>query len=94
MKISGLIWLEGIVEKIIQKHRVSQEEIREVFRNSSHYRFVEKGHRAGENVYSALGETDAGRYLVVFFVHKKNQQALVVSARDMTRPERARYEKR
>jgi hypothetical protein len=30
-------------------------EVREILRTSSQFRFVEKGHRGGENVYSALG---------------------------------------
>jgi len=71
LKLSGIIWLEEIVEKIARKHHVSQEEIREVLRNSSHFRFVEKGHRQGENVYAAMGQTNAGRYLIIFFVRKK-----------------------
>jgi uncharacterized DUF497 family protein len=41
-----------------------------------------------------VGRTDAGRYLIVFFVRKKTQQALILSARDMTRSERRRYEKK
>jgi uncharacterized DUF497 family protein len=93
LKITGVIWLREIVEKIIVKHRVTQDEVREVLRNSFHFRFVEKGHRQDENVYSAMGQTDAGRYLIVFFVRKKSQQALIVSARDMTVSERKRYEK-
>ena len=94
MKLSGIIWLEEIVEKIERKHHVTQHEIREILRSSSHFRFVEKGHRRGENVYSALGQTSAGRYLIVFFVRKKTHQALIVSARDMTDSERRRYEKK
>jgi uncharacterized DUF497 family protein len=94
LKISGIIWLETIVEKIARKHHVSQSEIREVLRTSSHFRFVEKGHRHGENVYAAMGQTSAGRYLIVIFVRKKTQQALILSARDMTRSERRRYEKK
>jgi uncharacterized protein len=93
LKISGVIWLEEIVEKIERKHRVTQDEVREILRGPSHFRYVEKGHRVGENVYSAMGQTDAGRYLIVFFVRKKTQQALIVSARDMTDSERKRYEK-
>jgi uncharacterized DUF497 family protein len=93
LKLSGLIWLKEIVEKIEHKHRVSQNEVREILSGPSQFRFVEKGHRAGENVYSAMGQTTAGRYLIVFFVRKKSQQALVVSARDMTASERRRYEK-
>jgi uncharacterized DUF497 family protein len=94
LKLSGFIWLEEIVEKIERKHRVTQEEVREILKTSSHFRFVEKGHRSGENVYSALGQTSGGRYLIVFFVRKKTRQALPISARDMTRAERRRYEKR
>ena len=71
MNISGIIWLREIVEKINRKHRVEQEEVREILRGSSHFRFVEKGHQRGENVYSAMGQTSAGRYLIVFFIHKK-----------------------
>ena len=94
MKLSGIIWLEEIVEKIEHKHRVTREEVREVLNGSSHFRFVEKGHRREENVYSALGQTRAGRYLIVFFVRKKTGQALPISARDMTGGERRRYEKK
>jgi uncharacterized protein len=79
LKLSGIIWLEEIVDKIAIKHHVTQEEVREILGNSSHFRFVEKGHRRGENVYSALGQTSAGRYLVVFFVRKMTHQALIVS---------------
>jgi uncharacterized protein len=86
--------LQEIVEKINVKHRVTQDEVRDVLRISSHFRFVEKGHRQGENVYSALGQTSAGRYLIVFFVRKKTGQALPISARDMTSRERRRYEKK
>ena len=94
MKISGIIWLPEIVEKISRKHRVQQGEVREVLKSSSHFRFVEKGHQKGENVYSGMGQTSAGRYLVVFFVRKKSRQALILSARDMTASERRRYEKK
>lgn len=94
MKISGIIWLPEIIEKISRKHRVEQDEVREILRSSSHFRFVEKGHRKGENVYLAMGQTGGGRYLIVFFVRKRTQQALILSARDMTGSERKRYEKR
>ena len=94
MRISGLIWLEEVVEKLLQKHNVKQDEVSEVLKSSRHFRFGEAGHRAGENVYAALGQTEAGRYLIAFFVHKKNNQALILSARDMTDAERKRHEKK
>lgn len=36
----------------------------------------------------ALGQTDAGRYLTVLFIHKKTKGALILSARDMADKER------
>lgn len=91
MKIAGFIWLEDIVQKLIWKHSVETEEVRAIFLNNPRYRFVEKGHRKDENVYAAFGQTDAGRYLICFFVHKQDNRALVLSARDMTDAERKRY---
>lgn len=57
MNITGYIWYEDVIEKLDRKHGVRQQEVREVFADLPHYRFVEKGHRADENVYVALGET-------------------------------------
>ena len=94
MKITGFIWLRDVVQKLLQKHAVTQKEVAEVFANRPRFRFVEKGHRSGENVYVALGRTDAGRYLTVFFVYKKDKRALILSARDMTDTERRRYGKK
>lgn len=91
-RFEGFIWLEPIVEKLHVKHRVEVEEVAEVFERRPLFRFVEKGHRSGENVYSALGQTEAGRYLTVFFIRKKDHRALVVSARDMTPAERKHYD--
>ncbi len=94
MRITGIIWLAEVVAKLRWKHRVEQEDVRQIFSNSPKLRFVEKGHRRGENVYSAMAQTDAGRYLMVLFVHKRDSRALILSARDMTRAERKRYEKK
>lgn len=94
MKVTGFIWLDDIVEKLDWKHNVLPKEIREVFNNRPKFRFVEKGHRPGENVYFATGRTMGGRYLIIFFVYKHDKRALVLSARDMTRRERKRYERK
>jgi hypothetical protein len=34
MKIVGFIWLEEIVQKLIWKHSVEREEVREIFLNN------------------------------------------------------------
>jgi len=92
MYIDDFIWLPDIVEKIAAKHELTQDEVEEVFFGRPHFRFVESGFRAGEDVYAALGQTDAGRYVIVFFIYKPGHVALVVSARDMDSKERKRYE--
>ena len=91
MFIDDFVWLPDIVEKLEVKHRVSQDEVEEVFFAAPKYRFVESGHRLGEDVYSAGGQTDNGRYLLVFFIHKSNNTALILSARDMDSGERKRH---
>ena len=94
MKIAGFIWIDYIVEKLHWKHQVSQEEIWEVLDNRPKFRFAEKGHPTGEDVYFAKGQTMAGRYLITFFVYKKDKRALVLSAREMTDKERRQYERK
>ncbi|MFQ5685956.1 MAG: BrnT family toxin [Candidatus Scalindua sp.] len=94
MKIEGIIWIDEIIYKLLRKHNVRQNEVKEILNQRPQFRFVEKGHRKGENVYAAMGQTHAGRYLMVFFVYKKNKQALILSARDMTRAERTKYGKK
>jgi uncharacterized DUF497 family protein len=93
LNVRGIIWIEEFVEKLARKHGVTRDEVRQVLRDrKTKYRFLEKGHERGENVYAALGQTSAGRYLIVFFVRKRDGRALVVSARTMTDAERKRYE--
>ncbi len=60
MKITGIIWLEDIVEKLETKHAIKPIEIAEVLGNQPWFRFVEKGYRPTENVYAAFGQTEAG----------------------------------
>lgn len=92
--IDDFIWLSDIVDKLATKHHVSQDETEEIFFNRPGFRFVERGCRPGEDVYSAAGQTDSGRYLVVFFILKPSQQALILSARDMDKKERRRHERK
>jgi uncharacterized DUF497 family protein len=74
LKIEGLIWLDEIVEKLGRKHHVEVYEVEELFGENPQFRFVEPGNREGEDVYSALGHSEAGRYLVAFFIWKVNNR--------------------
>ena len=94
MRIDGFIWLPDIVEKLAVKHHVTEDEVEEVFFRRPLFRCVEHGHCEGEDVYSAQGRTDAGRYMIVFFIYKPDHLALIVSAQDMDAKERRRYERR
>jgi uncharacterized DUF497 family protein len=94
MKITGIIWTRNVVDKLEWKHNVTTDEVEVVFNRSPRYRFIETGDVNGENLYAALGRTDAGRYLIVYFIYKTTGEALVVSAREMTKKERKTYAKK
>jgi uncharacterized DUF497 family protein len=94
MRIREIQFASGVIAKIWRKHHITDNEVREIFLNQPDFEFVERGNVKGEDLYSAWGQTDAGRYLIVFFVYKLNQDALVISARNMTRKERRRYVKK
>ncbi|MCP5053059.1 MAG: BrnT family toxin [bacterium] len=93
MNIDGMIWLEKIVDKLEKKHHITPNEVEQVFMDNPQYRFLEKGKIEGENVYSAYGRTDAGRYVTVIFILKFRKCALIISARDMDKKERKQYGK-
>jgi len=86
--IYTVIWKDQFVEKLAVKHGVEMNEVEEVLFTNPHVRLFEKGRIKGENLYTAYGQTNAGRYLIVFFVLKNRTAALPISARDMTQSER------
>jgi uncharacterized protein len=91
--IRKIIWKDQFVEKLAQKHGVSMSEAEEVLNGNPHIRRVAKGRVSNENVYSAFGQTDAGRYLIIFYIRKLSGAILPISARDMDAAERKYYEK-
>ncbi len=94
MRIADIIWLPHIIDKLAWKHHVEPEEIDEVLFGKPIFRKVQKGHIPDEDVYSALGRTESGRYLIDFFVYKQTREALILSARDMDPKERRQYGRR
>ena len=91
MKIVECLWLDRFVDKLIGKHNAYPDEMEEVLSSDPTIRKVEKGDVKGANLYIAFGKTHGGRHLSVLFVRKKDQRALVISARDMTSKERKKY---
>ena len=92
MQIDVVYCPDAIADKLLAKHTVTVREARQVLLGSPRIRFGEKGHREGEDVYVAFGQTYGGRYLSVFFVYKPDtSSAIIVSARDMSAKERTAY---
>jgi len=93
MRITGIIWLTQFVEKIERKHGVSTDEDEQVFANHPSFRLIERGNISDEDLYRAIGQTDGGRYLTVFFIYKRGNRALIISARDSSSREQRSYGK-
>jgi len=92
--IDDIIWLDAIIEKLTWKHQVLTSEVEELLTGQCRIFKKESGKVEGEHLYNALGRTKGGRYLSIFFIRKLNNKALIITARDMNKNERKRYEKK
>ena len=93
MRITEIIWKEQFGDKLFWKHQVTMNEAEAVLTSRPLMRKVARGRSRGENVFAAYGQTEAGRYLIVVFIDKKNGRVLPISGRDMDDAERRSYEK-
>lgn len=93
MKIKGLIWLDWVVEKLAKKHSISPSEVEEVFLDKPKFKQGPKGYKRGEKGYYCLGRSDGGRFVFVFFILKKENKAMIISARDMDTKEKRFYQR-
>ncbi len=89
-RFAGFNWDEGNREKSRDKHGVAPEECEQVFFNRPLLVHYDRGHSKSEERYYVLGRTDAGRRLFLVFT-PRGELIRVISARDMTGPERRRY---
>jgi uncharacterized DUF497 family protein len=94
MKITGVIWRREVVDKLAWKHHVTTEEVEEALAAARRFRFIETGDVEGEDLYAAMSRTAAGRYLITYFVYKTTREALIISAREMTKKEKRAYAKK
>ena len=88
--LCGFEWDQGNLEKNWFKHNVSPLECEQVFFNQPLVVAEDTKHSRQERRLYALGRTDADRYLFVVFT-VRNKRIRIVSARDMSRKERAIY---
>ena len=87
---TGFEWDAGNATKNWTKHTVAQAECEQVFFNVPLVVAADAAHSAAEARYFALGQTDAGRRLLVVFT-LRGSQIRIISARPMSRREREVY---
>ena len=71
MEIKEIIIPFDVEQKLIWKHNIQAYEVEEVFQRHPEIRFIAGGKVRGEDLYAASGQTDDGRYLIVFFLKKR-----------------------
>ncbi|MGH8585866.1 MAG: BrnT family toxin [Gammaproteobacteria bacterium] len=92
-RIAGFDWDAANSAKSIDKHGVSSIEAEQVFTNEPLLVVADPKHSATEPRWHALGKTHVGRLLhVTFTLRFDGTRIRVISARDMHRKERRRYE--
>ena len=92
-RIDGFEWDTGNSRKSVDKHGVSQAEAEQMFFNDPRLIVEDPRHSANEPRFHALGKTDAGRRLhATFTIRQDGAKLRVISARDMHRKERIRYD--
>jgi len=91
-RVEGFEWDDGNARKSGDKHDVGQPEAEQVFFNEPLLIVEDLRHSAREPRFHALGRTDEGRPLrITFTLRGAATRIRVISARDMSRKERARY---
>ena len=94
MRLTGIIWLRDVVDKLAWKHNVTTDEAEEALSHARRFRLIERGDVEGEDLYAAIGQTLAGRYRIIYFLQKKTGEALIISSRAMTKKEKRSYAKK
>jgi uncharacterized DUF497 family protein len=92
-RIVGFDWDEGNSRKSLDRHGVEQSEAEQVFLDDRLMIAHDIGHSQEEVRYQALGETATHRRLHITFTLRSDGMLIrIISARDMNRKERPRYE--
>ena len=90
---TGFEWDSGNLQKNWMKHTVSNMECEQCFFNKPLIVANDEGHSQEEERYFALGRTNLNRPLLIVFTIRRSL-IRIISARDMSRKERAIYETR
>jgi hypothetical protein len=87
MHVNRFQWTDENIEHIA-RHAVVPREVEQAFRLRPQVR------RGRDDCYLMLGQTVAGRYLLVVFAYLGRGLARVITARDMDEKERAIYRRK
>ena len=88
---TGFDWDANNIDKNWERHRVSVSECEQVFFQRPMFIAPDPEHSQVEPRYAALGQTASGRRLTIVFTIR-GTAIRVISARDMSRRERRKYE--
>jgi len=89
LKLEDLYWKDHILEKIIQNHCVTREEVEEVIIEGQ-----AEVRKHTENRYLIFGQTLSGRYLLIVIEEESEKVFVPITARDMTEREKKAFKKR
>ena len=85
-------WDQGNLDKSRLKHRVSTQESEQAFLDSKTFLTTDVKHSTIEPRYQLLARTKFGKRLTIYFTLRKNK-IRIISARPMSKKEKAQYEK-
>ena len=84
-------WDEAKEASNLDKHGVSFEEALTVFRDPLYIDFYDPDHSVDEHRYLIMGQSTAGRLLIVSYT-ERDEVVRLISAREVTSSERKAYE--
>ena len=84
-------WDQEKAASNLEKHGVSFEEAATVFSDPLYIDFYDPDHSVGEHRYLIMGQSTAGRLLIVSYT-ERDEVIRLISAREMTSSERKAYE--
>ena len=90
-KLRSFDWDEGNINKNKEKHKVEYRECEEIFSNKPLVFIEDKQHSQSENRWGALGKTNKGRLLAVYFTIRNNK-IRIISARDQGKKDKQAYQ--
>ncbi|HEX6649094.1 MAG TPA: BrnT family toxin [Pyrinomonadaceae bacterium] len=85
------VWAEAKATSNLVKHGVSFQEAATVFGDPLYVDFYDPDHSLDENRYLIMGQSRAGRLLLVSYT-ERDEVVRLISAREMTSSERKAYE--